>query len=552
MPVTSGAETADFLQNFLFMDYDVIVIGSGFGGAITACRLAEAGYRVLILERGRRWGSTAVPGKTTAYPRLPGDPWIWNHCNPHRDNGWIDLRIFPNMSVVQGAGVGGGSLIYANISCEAPPSSFEGGWPGEITYPEMKPYYDTVAKFMNVQKIPDNQWTERMKLVKLAADKGGYTARFKALELAVSFDPAWTYGDPDPHNPAKSKRFVNAQGVEQGTCVHLGNCVVGCDVDARNTLDKNYIPWAEKHGAKVAPLQLVTDIAPIAGGYRVSSDDLQSGERRPGSQTARIVIVAAGSLGSTELLLRCRKLTRSLPGISDNLGHNWSSNGDFLTPALYANRLISPTKGPTISSAIDFLDRSEDGQSFWIQDGGAPHLLANYLLKKIGNPPKRLSAKLLVEAIRPLLRNADPFKNVMPWFAQAVDAADGRLDLKRPWWFFGSRRLHLKWDVSRSVAAIEAVVKMHKHLSGLTGGLPLVPVTWTVAHDLITPHPLGGCGMGDTIENGVVNHAGEVFGYKNLYVADAAIIPRALGVNPSRTIGALAERIAKIIQTEGR
>ncbi len=534
------------------MRYDVIVIGSGFGGAITACRLAEAKYKVLILERGRRWDKITTD-KATAYPRSEGDPWIWNHERPERENGWLDLREFEHMSVAQGSGVGGGSLIYANISCEAPPHVFEQStWPKEITYNELKPHYDAVAKFMNVQRIPSNQWTERMKLVKDAADAIGESDRFKPLELAVSFDPKWTYDQPDSHNPRKSVRFINAQGAEQGTCVHLGNCDIGCDVNAKNTLDRNYIARAENQGAQVRPLHLVTDVAPVMGGYRVSYDELKNGQRCPGSETARIVIVAGGSLGSTELLLRCRDMNGSLPTISQFLGHNWSSNGDFLTPAIYAERTVSPTKGPTISSAIDFLDGSEGGQRFWIEDGGAPDLLKDYLFKKIDNPPKHLRARILIESIRHLLRDSDPFKNVMPWFAQGMDAANGLLLMKRPWWFFGQRRLALQWDVSRSQAVIDSIVKMHERLCKVTGGIPLVPVTWSVAKYLVTPHPLGGCNMGDTPETGVVNHKGEVFGYKNLYVADAAIIPEALGVNPSRTIGALAERIAELIATEGK
>ena len=158
---------------------------------------------------------------------------------------------------------------------------FQAGWPKEITYAELKPHYDTVAKFMNVQPVPANQWTNRMKLMKEAADKTGAGARFKQLELAVTFDPAWTYDQPNPFNVVNSKRFTNAQGVEQGTCVHLGNCDIGCDADAKNTLDRNYIPWAEKHGAEVRPLHLVTDIQPADGGYKVSFDQLGNGQRAP-------------------------------------------------------------------------------------------------------------------------------------------------------------------------------------------------------------------------------------------------------------------------------
>jgi cholesterol oxidase len=133
----------------------------------------------------------------------------------------------------------------------------------------------------------------------------------------------------------------------------------------------------------------------------------------------------------------------------------------------------------------------------------------------------------------------------MPWFAQARDAADGRLKLT-------NGRLDLDWDVSASRATFDAVVHMHQKLAAATGGMALVPLTWTFSHDLITPHPLGGCNMGRSAADAVVGHNGEVFGYRNLYVADGAIVPKAIGLNPSRTIGALSERIASLIVAEGR
>jgi cholesterol oxidase len=526
------------------MDFDAIVIGSGFGGAITACRLAEAGYKVLILERGRRWDKSN-------YPRRPEDMWLWNNEHPEREQGWLDFHAFPHMSVATGAAVGGGSLIYANISCEAPASVFETGWPKEVTYAELKPHYDTVAKFMSVQPVPANQWTNRMKLMQEAAQKTGAGARFKQLELAVSFDPAWSYDLPDPFNIVQSKRYVNAQGVEQGTCVHLGNCDIGCDVDAKNTLDRNYIPWAEKHGAEVRPLHLATDIQPMDGGYKVSFDELGQGARTPGSQTARIVIVAAGSLGSTELLLRCREINQTLQNISPFLGRNWSSNGDFLTPAFYDGRDVGPSRGPTITCAIDFLDRSCQGQSFWIEDGGFPNMLLDYANRIDTSPTKNEAAKLLLDAFHHLMRGSDVFQNVMPWFAQGVDAANGTLSMHHDL-FTGEPCLNLAWDIGKSKQTIDAIVGMHLKLAAATGGHPIVPPTWSLLHSLVTPHPLGGCGMGDTQLTGVVNHGGEVFNYKNLYVIDGAIVPEALGVNPSRTIGALAERAASIICAEGR
>jgi cholesterol oxidase len=283
----------------------------------------------------------------------------------------------------------------------------------------------------------------------------------------------------------------------------------------------------------------------------VSFDRLVGGRRVAGSETGRLVIVAAGSLGSTELLLRCRQVTRSLPNVSPFLGRNWSSNGDFLTPALYPAREVQPTWGPTIAAAIDLYEPRQDG-GFWIEDGGVPDLLASYIGLKAADPRTGFKAQLLLRFVQALLRENEPFRNIMPWFAQGVDAADGTLSLRprSPW--DPTLQLNLDWDVRRSREVIDRIVATHEKLSLLTGGVAAVPPTWTLFKDLVTPHPLGGCNMGDTAANGVVNHAGEVFGHPGLFVADGAIIPEALGVNPSRTIAALAERIAQLIADAGK
>ncbi|MGH8306818.1 MAG: GMC oxidoreductase [Gammaproteobacteria bacterium] len=513
-------------------NWDVIVIGSGFGGAVSACRLSEAGLKVLVLERGRRW-------QPQDYPRNPGDAWFWDQDQPQKHNGWIDLRIMNRMSVAQGAGVGGGSLIYANISIEAEQRAFANGWPAEITYQELKPYYERVGKMLNVQTLPGNQLTERYKLMQESAGKLGYGERFRPLDLAVTFNPKWNYGLADAFSDKHSQSWTNAQGVQQGTCVHCGNCDIGCQVKAKNTLDLNYIPQAEKHGAEVRPLHLVYNVSVERGRYQVHFNRIVDGRLIPGHETAERVILAAGSLGSSELLLRARDQYRSLPSISRFLGHNWSSNGDFVTPAVYKQRRISPTQGPTITCAIDFLDGAVDGEQFFIEDGGFPNLLRDYLQ----STPRR-GHRVITKWLRHLTNLDDPVSDVMPWFGQSVDAADGRFYLGRPWYAPWRRQLKLDWNVARSEPTINAMVDMHKRLSQATGGEAKVPFTWEYLKTLITPHPLGGCSMGTTPSDGVVNHAGEVFGYPNLYVADGAIVPHALGLNPSRTIAALAERNA--------
>ena len=525
------------------MDFDAIVVGSGFGGSVSACRFAEAGARVLVLERGRRWDRATYPSQT-------GRDWWWDEARPEQANGWIDLRVFPHMAVAQGAAVGGGSLIYANISAVPPATTFAAGWPPEITAESMAPFYATVGAMMNVQPVPDGQWTPRMHLVRDAAQAIGAGERFRKLDLAVSFDPAF---DPaaDPRACADVSRttpFTNAQGVAQGTCIHCGQCDIGCPVDAKNTLDRTYLARAEAKGAEVRPLHRVTAIAPEGAGWRVHFDALANGARQPGSATAARVVLAAGSLGSTEMLLRCRDVLKTLPGLSRRLGEDWSANGDFLTPALYAGRRPEPSVGPTITCAIDFLDRSRGGQSFWIQDGGVPDLLVDLLAKaKPSDPAGRLS----LDWLRTALLGHTPLAQVMPWFAQGVDAANGRLHLQPCPGSPDAWTLTLDWDVAQSRPVMDAIVGAHRALSEATGGLPLVPPSWTVLKYLVTPHPLGGCNMGTGPDNAVVDSNGAVFGAPNLFVLDGAIVPEAVGVNPSRTIAALAERAMTTILAEG-
>src|SRR6516225_9427668 len=172
--------------------YDVIVVGSGFGGAVTACRLAEVGARVLVLERGRRW-------TRPEYPRRPGDAWLFDHGRPETHNGWLDLRFFRRMAVAQGAGVGGGSLCYSSVLMPADAECFREGWPPEITRQELAPYYDKVSSMLGVGPIPAGQRTQRANLLRRAAEK--LATRHQDVPLAVTFDPDWNYDLPDPLDP---------------------------------------------------------------------------------------------------------------------------------------------------------------------------------------------------------------------------------------------------------------------------------------------------------------------------------------------------------------
>lgn len=495
--------------------------------------------RVLILERGRRWDAGS-------FPRKAEDAWVWDHAHPEKRNGWLDFRLQRGVSVALGAGVGGGSLIYANVQAEAPRERFESGWPPEITYEELKPYYSRVDQMLKPRVLPERQLTQRFRLVREAAAAAGYQSRFRPMPLAVTFDEEWHYGLDEPSHFRHSKKWINAYGKEQGTCVHCGNCYLGCQVNARNTLDLNYLARAEALGADLRPLHLVRSVEPADGGYRVDYYRIENRSLRPGSATARRVVVAAGSLGSTELLLRCRDQFRTLPQISPALGYRWSANGDFLTISIQ-KQAVNPTQGPTITAAVDFLDAAIGGQKFFVQDGGFPEFFRSVVESTVKFDRKNLTFNLMVFGLAWALRRQGSLAHMMPWFGQAVDAADGRLYLgrtfARPW----RRRLKLDWNPETSKRAIDAIFAMHCRLAEATGGRPLAPFVWTLLKNLVTPHPLGGCAMAATPENGVVNHRGEVFGHPNLYVADGSIIPRAIGLNPSKTIAALAERIAVLM-----
>ena len=518
--------------------FDAIVIGSGFGGAIVARRLAERGMRVLVLERGRRWA-------VEDYPRKPGDAWMFSHDRPARHNGWMDLRFFRRMAVAQAAGVGGGSLAYSSVAVEATPAVFSRGWPAEITYAELKPYYDTVAREMNLQVIPDGQLTPRFLLAREAARNLGHAARFSKAALAVSFSADWNYQLEEPFSPKHSRQFTNAHGQRQGTCIHLGNCDIGCDVRAKNSLDVNYIPSAEHAGAEVRPLHVVRRIEPHGGRYRVVFDRIHDGRLIRGEEIAERVVLAAGSLGSTELLLRCRDEFKTLPALSRTLGTRWSANANFISMATYPDeRGVRQSAGPTIAAMLDFTDGSIRNHRFVVEDDGFPNLLLNVFKAYVENGARTRIARRVLSEFEEYLREDTPLRDLMLWLGAGEDAGDGELRLRRRWLKPWARALTLQWEVDRSEGVLNAIEAMHRDLTEATGGRPRMLPTWSIFKTLLTLHPLGGCPMGATPGDGVVDHLGRVYGYPNLIVADGAIVPTPTIRNPSHTIAALAERIA--------
>jgi len=522
--------------------YDIVVIGSGFGGAINACRLSQAGRSVCILERGKRWGKKDFPRTTGQVARA-----FWNY----KDHGLLDYRTFKNIDVIQASGVGGGSLVYFNVHIRTPPEIFENPrWPRALKRDILNPFYDQARDMLEARPLTppaEYDMPNRTQAFMAAAEGAGRKAEL--MEICV-------YTGPEK---------INRQGIVQDGCVYCGNCMLGCHVHAKNTLDLNYIPLAEKNGAEVYPLHLVEKIEPVdpvaTNGYRVHFQQFSQsgGDSQMGSVVGRKVIISAGSLGSTEILLRCRDLHRTLPNLSPALGNRFSGNGDFLLAGtLEANREVDPGSGPSITAGVDF---STAKNRILVQDLGFPDPFLWYLESALPVPNRLKNLGLFIRKyfMRTVgLSQASAFTDgaeklfqggvtprFLPYLGMGTDAADGQMKLS-------DGNMEIKWDSSRSREMFAEMETALKELSRGIGGKYVTSILWGWPfRKLLTAHPLGGCVMSDDKNEGVVNEFGEVWNYPNLYVSDGSIIPTALSVNPSATISALSERIADHLVVSG-
>ncbi|HEX7087295.1 MAG TPA: GMC family oxidoreductase [Vicinamibacterales bacterium] len=517
--------------------YDVVVIGSGFGGAVTACRLAQAGRSVCVLEQGRWWKKEEFPRSAGHFSRNA----IWD---PDRGTGFIEIKAFRKIDVIQGVGVGGGSLHYFNTHLRAPAQIFEHpAWPEGTTRRTLDPYYELARDMLDARPLTPpagRTFSAKTEIFLEAARKaGGQDVRLVDICVHTGDDRV------NPHGGQARQR----------ACEYCGNCLLGCHVQAKNTLDLTYIALALQHGAEVYALHKADRIEPRGDGYAVhfvrkSEDGTRSEE---GQVLAGKVVLAAGTLGSTEILLRARDLHRTLPGLSPALGQRFSGNGDYLFAGTtdvprdvdlgYGLPITAGAFFATKEHLIQIQDLGTPEGFAWYLEGVLPswrraknilQYLASYLLTAFGfDRDERLSPNLAT------LMEDRVTKNLMLYLGMGTDAADGQIKLS------GRGRIEIAWDNAGSEEMFEEMRDIMRRLSAAAGGRFVDSFLWKwPIRKLLTAHPMGGCVMSDDPQKGVVNEYGEVWGYPNLYVADAAIIPTALVVNPSATITALAERVA--------
>jgi cholesterol oxidase len=515
-------------------DFDVIVIGSGFGGGTVALRLAQAGKRVCVLERGRRWRGKNMPPaakgqpQTTSFPEIGDKHFFWGRefWRPmHQRLGLYDLKQLSNLQGLVGAGVGGGSLIWANVVVEAPESVFASGWPSDINPAVLEPYYRKADPFLRPMQVPGvNGNPSKYSIARadaLKATAAKLKLNWKPVDVAINFGDEIT-AQPNGHGSAK-----------QRGCNFCGLCTAGCPQNAKNTVDITYIAEAEKLGVDVRAQHQVDAIGQTGDGYYVTFAhyDVDGTLASRGILKAPQVVLAAGSFGSTELLLRCRD-GAYLPNLSAALGSQFSINGNVLSGALDPNARSNPAlnNGPAITGMIDY-------GNFAVEDISNPTWAAGIVGE--GQYKRAWSFIRALAGFKPSKKTLEQARDLLVYVGVGKDSAKGRLELNA----FGELSMNWEGGIEN-----EPVVKaLHAEMSKLAAaqGRTYVPNVFSVFNRPVTYHPLGGCPMAESAQKGVVDSYGRVFGYPGLFIADGSIVPTAIGRNPSYTIAALAERVAE-------
>jgi cholesterol oxidase len=516
--------------------YDAVVVGSGYGAGVAASRLARAGRRVAVLERGREIPTGEFPRR---FSDLRNDMQLsGRRARLGSPTGLYDVRLGDDMHVLVGCGLGGGSLINAGVALRPDARVFQDpAWPREVACdPWLKEGYREAERWLRPARDPAAP--ERRKYQALDTAAAGLGARAAPAPVVVSFDDV-----------------VNPAGIAQPACTLCGDCCGGCNVGAKNTVALTYLPDAVRHGAQIfthAKVQHLTrrpngrwqvEFAVVPGADGADAEDVRA-------VSADIVVLAAGTLGSTEILLRSR--ARGL-ALSDRLGAGFSGNGDIIAFGWGGKLRVDaigvghPAKvedarvGATVSGQIEFVDHRDLSNNLTIQEGALPSAMAPIL------PVLFLPNGRLLGALKSLVSGVykGPFAGLQTFFAVSHDSAAGELRLE-------ADRLELSWPRVREEAVYGRLDAALAALVERAGGSYVKnPLAGTIMGEQpATAHPLGGCSIGQDHRSGVVNHKSQVFApggdpqqvYAGLFVMDGSIMPRSLGANPLLTITALSER----------
>lgn len=511
-------------------DYDFIVIGSGFGGSVSALRLAEKGHKVAVLEKGKRWHKEDFP-KTNWSKKYMWQPQLGMY-------GYQNLTILKHVGILHGGGVGGGSLVYANNLLIPPDEVFERPeWGITDCKDTLMPHYEEARRMLGANPSAQIGAADKC-LREVGIDIRGKDT-FHINDVGIFF------GQPDETVPDP---YFGGEGPERTGCTFCGSCMIGCPVGAKNTLDRNYLYLAEKKGVEIIPETEVTGVQPLTGGGYEITTTSPSGAHPPKTYRTRGAVFSGGVMGTVKLLLQCKQ-KGLLPDISDQLGNVVRTNSETLTGVKSRdkntdwNDQIAITSGiyPDDTTHIEMV-RYNKGSDLMLGlltlmtggGGGIPRGV-RYLGAILRHPLRFLSL------LWPLGKAA----STTIVLVMQTDDNYLKLDYKRRWWRLGGRSMNssIPDGLKRSPSYIPIANEVTKRLAKKMDGIPLSSI-FEVTMDLsATAHILGGCCMGETPDKGVVGLNGELFGYPNLYVADGSVIAANLGVNPSLTITALSEYI---------
>ena len=515
-------------------DYDWLVIGSGFGGSVSALRLSEKGHSVGVLECGRRFADSELPSSTADLKR-----YFWNPLLGMK--GIFRLTTFRDVSVVSGCGVGGGSLGYANTLYVPPKKFFEDRQWAEMNDWEaaLAPYYAEAQRMLGVTQTPTDDPADQ--LLRELGEELGVGETYQKTPVGVYFgEPGVTVSDP----------FFGGEGPDRTGCRECGRCMVGCPHGSKNTLVKNYLYLAERRGAQVMPERTVVDIRPLGGadgeeGYEVES--VRSGawlrkDRRV--QHARGVVVAAGPLGTNKLLQRCR-CNGSLAKISSRLGELVRTNSESIltvtVPEDYPEDLI---KRVAITSSIYPDPNTHIETVTYGNEGDSMHRFYTLLVgdgTRLTRPLKWLGQILLhpKRFLQVMFPKHWSRRTIIVLVMQTLDNAIALRPHKGP---FGSFWLKTEQDPEKpNPTFIPVANQAAEWFARRTGGVAQSSTTEALFNIPTTAHILGGAVIAPDPEHGVIDARQRVYGYENLLVCDGSAIPANVGVNPSLTITALAE-----------
>ena len=508
-------------------EFDFIIVGSGFGGSVSAMRLAQKGYRVAVLEAGKRWRPQDFPKSNWNAAKYLWAPKL-------RCFGIQNITLLKGVMVLHGAGVGGGSLVYANTLMRPDDSVFRGqSWSSAVDWSaELAPHYETASRMLGVTR--NRALLAGEQALRVVSERMGAQDSFHATDVGVYF------GTP---NQVVPDPYFGGMGPERRGCTLCGGCMVGCRFGAKNTLDQNYLYFAERWGARIFPETKVTRITPTSAGYEVETSVPTAWFGRAGVRLrAKRVILAAGVLGTVDLLLKNRDVHRTLPHVSARVGDFVRTNGESLLGATSFERHRELSRGIAIGAAFhpDSLTKIENVR--YPAGSGAMRLLAVPLtpdgsaltrpLKMLWRIVVRFVALLRLWLIRDWARST-----VILLVMQSVDQ-HMRLRLGR------SRKLRGE-PTDQAVPSFNPLAQTAaEYLAEELRGEPQNVASEVLLRTPATAHILGGCCIGASPETGVIDEKHELFGHPGLYVCDGSVVPGNLAVNPSLTISALAERFA--------